>query len=161
MKTPGQIIEGAAATGYVKHISFLYPILCRIILRKGKSIREAMEEQGVLEKFLKNRPNIDPAAKYHFNNDAVAYEPFTNYLDVSEGEGCIHDPQLITVLRHSFVPLISSDFGLVTESKPHLPMQSICKSYELVLWNGIAVPFPFSVPLITGSIPQTSSPLPL
>uniref|UniRef100_A0A8C3VLM7 Peptidase A1 domain-containing protein n=1 Tax=Catagonus wagneri TaxID=51154 RepID=A0A8C3VLM7_9CETA len=53
----------------------------RIVLRKGKSIREVMEEQGVLEKFLKNRPKIDPAAKYHFNNDAVAYEPFTNYLD--------------------------------------------------------------------------------
>uniref|UniRef100_A0A8D1YK57 Pepsin B n=1 Tax=Sus scrofa TaxID=9823 RepID=A0A8D1YK57_PIG len=53
----------------------------RIILRKGKSIREAMEEQGVLEKFLKNRPKINPADKYHFNNDAVAYEPFTNYLD--------------------------------------------------------------------------------
>ncbi|XP_036199964.1 pepsin B [Myotis myotis] len=40
-----------------------------------------MEEKGVLEKFLKNHRKEDPAAKYHFNNDAVAYEPITNYLD--------------------------------------------------------------------------------
>ncbi|KAI5938575.1 pepsin B-like [Manis javanica] len=53
----------------------------RVILRKGKSIREAMDEQGVLDTFLKNHPKGDPAAKYHFNNDAVAYEPITNYLD--------------------------------------------------------------------------------
>lgn len=46
-----------------------------------------MEEKGVLEKFLKNHRKEDPAAKYHFNNDAVAYEPITNYLDVSEGGG--------------------------------------------------------------------------
>ncbi|KAK1328928.1 hypothetical protein QTO34_011098 [Cnephaeus nilssonii] len=53
----------------------------RIILKKGKSIRQTMEEKGVLEKFLKNHRKEDPAAKYHFNNDAVAYEPITNYLD--------------------------------------------------------------------------------
>ncbi|XP_066208907.1 pepsin B-like [Saccopteryx leptura] len=53
----------------------------RIILKKGKSIRQTMEEKGVLETFLKNHPKADPAAKYHFNNDAVAYEPITNYLD--------------------------------------------------------------------------------
>uniref|UniRef100_A0A8C0CXF9 Peptidase A1 domain-containing protein n=1 Tax=Balaenoptera musculus TaxID=9771 RepID=A0A8C0CXF9_BALMU len=54
----------------------------RIMLRKGKSICKVMEEQGVMEKFLKKHPKVDPAAKYHFNNNAVAYEPFTNYLDV-------------------------------------------------------------------------------
>nr|XP_019586132.1 PREDICTED: gastricsin [Rhinolophus sinicus] len=53
----------------------------RIVLRKGKSIRQAMEEQGTLEAFLRNYPKGDPAAKYYFNNDAVAYEPITNYLD--------------------------------------------------------------------------------
>ncbi|XP_019586132.2 pepsin B [Rhinolophus sinicus] len=53
----------------------------RIVLRKGKSIRQAMEEQGILEAFLRNYPKGDPAAKYYFNNDAVAYEPITNYLD--------------------------------------------------------------------------------
>ncbi|XP_036129392.1 pepsin B [Molossus molossus] len=53
----------------------------RIVLKKGKSIRQTMEEKGVLEKFLKNHRKDDPAAKYHFNNDAVAYEPITNYLD--------------------------------------------------------------------------------
>ncbi|XP_027957971.1 pepsin B-like [Eumetopias jubatus] len=53
----------------------------RIILKKGKSIRQVMEERGVLETFLKNHPKVDPAAKYLYNNDAVAYEPFTNYLN--------------------------------------------------------------------------------
>eukprot|EP00069_Balaena_mysticetus_P010629 bmy_20750T0 len=49
-----------------------------------KSICKVMEEQGVMEKFLKKHPKVDPAAKCHFNNNAVAYEPFTSYLDVSE-----------------------------------------------------------------------------
>ncbi|XP_054420699.1 pepsin B [Pteronotus mesoamericanus] len=53
----------------------------RIILKKGKSIRQMMEEKGVLEEFLKSHPKADPAVKYHFNNDAVAYEPITNYMD--------------------------------------------------------------------------------
>ncbi|KAM6218433.1 pepsin B [Rhynchocyon petersi] len=53
----------------------------RIILKKGRSIRQMMEKHGVLETFLKNNPKVDPALKYYFNNDAVAYEPITNYLD--------------------------------------------------------------------------------
>ncbi|XP_028359066.1 pepsin B isoform X2 [Phyllostomus discolor] len=53
----------------------------RVILKKGKSIRQTLEERGVLEQFLKAVPKADPAAKYHFSNDAVAYEPITNYLD--------------------------------------------------------------------------------
>ncbi|KAK2494692.1 hypothetical protein MC885_002142 [Smutsia gigantea] len=81
LKTPGQTIEGIAFVGQVELFPCVDPILCRVILRKGKSIREAMEEQGVLDTFLKNHPKVDPAAKYHFNNDAVAYEPITNYLD--------------------------------------------------------------------------------
>ncbi|XP_074046429.1 pepsin B [Macrotis lagotis] len=53
----------------------------RHILRRGKSIRELMEENGVLEDFLRNTEKADPAAKYLLNKDAVAYEPITNYLD--------------------------------------------------------------------------------
>lgn len=68
------------------HPSFS-PCLRRIILKKGKSIRQTLEEKGVLEQFLKSHPKADPAIKYHFNNDAVAYVPITNYLDVSEGGG--------------------------------------------------------------------------
>lgn len=105
LKTPGQTIEGLALVGQVKLFPFVDPILCRVILRKGKSIREVMNEQGVLDTFLKNHPRVDPAAKYHFNNDAVAYEPITNYLDVSEGGGDGHSPRLITILRYSFTPL--------------------------------------------------------
>ncbi|XP_040325378.1 pepsin B [Herpailurus yagouaroundi] len=67
--------------GKVKVTPFVCPILYRIILKKGKSIRQVMEERGVLQTFLKNHPKVDPGAKYLFNNDAVAYEPFTNYLN--------------------------------------------------------------------------------
>ncbi|XP_063156161.1 pepsin B-like [Candoia aspera] len=54
--------------------------LHRIILRKGKSIRENMRENGVLEEFLE-KYHIDPGLKYQFNKFSVAYEPMTNYLD--------------------------------------------------------------------------------
>lgn len=60
--------------------------MCRIILKKGKSIRENMKEKGVLEEFLKKH-RVDPALKYHGNEYNVAYEPITNYLTVS-----IRDP---------------------------------------------------------------------
>ncbi|XP_066481748.1 pepsin B-like [Tiliqua scincoides] len=52
----------------------------RIILKKGKSIRENMKEKGVLEEFLK-RHQVDPALKYHGNEYDVVYEPITNYLN--------------------------------------------------------------------------------
>ncbi|XP_067166610.1 pepsin B-like [Apteryx mantelli] len=51
----------------------------RIPLRKGRSMREAMAEAGVLEGFLKHLKG-DPGRKYQLSN-AVAYEPLTNYLD--------------------------------------------------------------------------------
>ncbi|XP_028587865.2 pepsin B-like [Podarcis muralis] len=52
----------------------------RVILKKGKSIRENMKEKGVLEEFLKKN-YVDPAAKYHLNEYNIAYEPITNYLN--------------------------------------------------------------------------------
>lgn len=127
--------------GKVKLTPFVCPNLCRIILKKGKSIRQVMEERGVLETFLKNHPKVDPAAKYLYNNDAVAYEPFTNYLDVSERGGGIHNPWLITILGYLLRPLISSDFGLFTKPKSHLPMESLWISDELVPLNTIVFPF--------------------
>ncbi|KAL7985298.1 hypothetical protein Chor_003868 [Crotalus horridus] len=52
----------------------------RIILKKGKSIRENMRENGVLEEFLE-KYHIDPGLKYQFNKFGATYEPMTNYLD--------------------------------------------------------------------------------
>ncbi|XP_077190642.1 pepsin B-like [Paroedura picta] len=54
--------------------------LDRIILKKGKSIREKMREEGVLEEFLKSH-RVDTATKYHLNEYNIAYEPITNYLN--------------------------------------------------------------------------------
>ncbi|KAM8795711.1 gastricsin [Eudromia elegans] len=56
--------------------------LLRVPLRKGKSIREAMKEKGVLHKYLKEHRRYDPAYKF-FNNFAFAYEPLANSLDMS------------------------------------------------------------------------------
>ncbi|KAG8132119.1 hypothetical protein E2320_009999, partial [Naja naja] len=53
----------------------------RIILKKGKSIREIMRENGVLEEFLE-KYHIDPGLKYQFNKFSATYEPMTNYLNV-------------------------------------------------------------------------------
>ncbi|XP_009904497.2 pepsin B-like [Dryobates pubescens] len=51
----------------------------RIILKKGKSLREVMREKGVPEGFLQDLRG-DPSRKY-LPSDSVAYEPLTNYLD--------------------------------------------------------------------------------
>nr|XP_020653661.1 gastricsin-like [Pogona vitticeps] len=52
----------------------------RVILKRGKSIRENMKEKGVLEKFMK-KYHMDPVLKYRFDEYNVAYEPVTNYLN--------------------------------------------------------------------------------
>uniref|UniRef100_A0A8C6VL28 Peptidase A1 domain-containing protein n=1 Tax=Naja naja TaxID=35670 RepID=A0A8C6VL28_NAJNA len=63
-------------------IFWLSFLVCRIILKKGKSIREIMRENGngVLEEFLE-KYHIDPGLKYQFNKFSATYEPMTNYLD--------------------------------------------------------------------------------
>ena len=70
---------------------------------------------------------VDPFAKYHFGINALVYEPSTNYLDVSEVGCSIHDPQLITIVKYLFVPLISFNFVLVIKPKFHIPIESIWK----------------------------------
>lgn len=67
------------------------PHLLRIPLHKGKSLRNTLKEQGLLEDFLRRH-------QYEFsekNSDigVVASEPLTNYLDVSVSAG---------LLRHEF-----------------------------------------------------------
>ncbi|XP_063813317.1 gastricsin-like [Pseudophryne corroboree] len=55
--------------------------LVRVPLKKFKSIRETMKEQGVLDEFMKTHQR-DPAMKYSYNHKydfAVAYEPM--YMD--------------------------------------------------------------------------------
>lgn len=67
------------------------PHRLRIPLHKGKSLRNTLKEQGLLEDFLRRR-------QYEFseknsNIGVVASEPLTNYLDVSVSTG---------LLRHGF-----------------------------------------------------------
>ncbi|POI32292.1 hypothetical protein CIB84_003956 [Bambusicola thoracicus] len=56
--------------------------ILRIPLKKGKSIREAMKESGVLHDYLANHRYYDPAYKF-FSNFATAYEPLANNMDMS------------------------------------------------------------------------------
>ncbi|XP_063153659.1 pepsin B-like [Candoia aspera] len=51
----------------------------RIILKKGKSLREILKEKGMLEEFLK-KYNVDPGLKYRPNEYHVVYEPMASYL---------------------------------------------------------------------------------
>ncbi|NXG31585.1 PEPC protein, partial [Dromaius novaehollandiae] len=55
--------------------------LLRIPLKKGKSIKEAMKEKGVLHKYLEERGHYDPA--YKFFSNFAAYEPLSNNLEMS------------------------------------------------------------------------------
>ncbi|XP_005140243.2 pepsin A-like [Melopsittacus undulatus] len=52
----------------------------RIPLRKGKSLRQALQEHGLLERYLKEHP-YNPAAKYY--ESGVSSEPMQNYMDDS------------------------------------------------------------------------------
>ncbi|XP_049620881.1 gastricsin [Suncus etruscus] len=53
----------------------------KVTLKKFKSIRENLREQGLLEDFLKTN-HYDPAQKYNFGDFSVAYEPMA-YMDAS------------------------------------------------------------------------------
>ncbi|KFP62867.1 Gastricsin, partial [Cariama cristata] len=56
--------------------------LVRIRLKKTKSIRQKMREDGVLEDYLK-KIKYDPVKKYRFHEDYVVYEPISSHLDSS------------------------------------------------------------------------------
>ncbi|NP_080249.2 gastricsin precursor [Mus musculus] len=65
-------------------LPLLEAALIRVPLKKMKSIRETMKEQGVLKDFLKNH-KYDPGQKYHFGkfgDYSVLYEPMA-YMDAS------------------------------------------------------------------------------
>uniref|UniRef100_A0A7N5P2L4 Chymosin n=1 Tax=Ailuropoda melanoleuca TaxID=9646 RepID=A0A7N5P2L4_AILME len=51
----------------------------RVPLHKGKSLRKALKEHGLLEDFLKTHPYS--ISKKYSNLEKVASEPLTNYLD--------------------------------------------------------------------------------
>lgn len=57
------------------------PPLLRIPLHKGKSLRNTLKEQGLLEDFLR-RHQYEFSEK-NSNIGVVAIEPLINYLDVS------------------------------------------------------------------------------
>ncbi|KFV11461.1 Gastricsin, partial [Pterocles gutturalis] len=56
--------------------------LCRIKLKKAKTVRERMKDTGVLEDYLK-KVKRDPVKKYTSSKDHVVYERITNHLDSS------------------------------------------------------------------------------
>ncbi|XP_069481352.1 gastricsin-like [Ambystoma mexicanum] len=51
--------------------------LLRVPLHKFKPMRQVMAEHGL------KAPRLDPATKYRFTDFAVAYEPLSNYMDMS------------------------------------------------------------------------------
>ncbi|XP_002928344.1 chymosin [Ailuropoda melanoleuca] len=53
--------------------------ISRVPLHKGKSLRKALKEHGLLEDFLKTHPYS--ISKKYSNLEKVASEPLTNYLD--------------------------------------------------------------------------------
>ncbi|XP_034876015.1 chymosin-like [Mirounga angustirostris] len=53
--------------------------ISRVPLHKGKSLRKALKERGLLEDFLKTHPYS--FSKKYSNLEKVASEPLTNYLD--------------------------------------------------------------------------------
>lgn len=57
-------------------------VACRIPLKKGKSIREAMKEKGVLHEYLQKHRYHDPAYKF-FSSFSSIYEPLSNSMEVS------------------------------------------------------------------------------
>uniref|UniRef100_A0A8C4W3A9 pepsin A n=1 Tax=Gopherus evgoodei TaxID=1825980 RepID=A0A8C4W3A9_9SAUR len=68
---------------FVIEWSLSLPLLIRVPLQKGKSLRQNLKEHGLLEDFLKKNP-YNPASKYfpRLANDAAS-ETLTNYMDVS------------------------------------------------------------------------------
>uniref|UniRef100_A0A8B9VT87 Peptidase A1 domain-containing protein n=1 Tax=Anas zonorhyncha TaxID=75864 RepID=A0A8B9VT87_9AVES len=56
--------------------------LLRIPLKKGKSIREAMKEKGVLHEYLQQHRYHDPAYKF-FSSFSSIYEPLSNSMEMS------------------------------------------------------------------------------
>ncbi|XP_044870339.1 pepsin A-like [Mauremys mutica] len=67
---------------FVIERSLSLPLLIRVPLKKGKSLRQNLKEHGLLEDFLKKHP-CNPAYKYFpsLANEAAS-EPLTNYMDV-------------------------------------------------------------------------------
>lgn len=63
-----------------KKATLYFAIPHRVPLKKGKSIREAMKEEGVLEDYLKDH-NHEPVRKYLSDEYNVTFEPMS-YMDV-------------------------------------------------------------------------------
>lgn len=75
------LLRGWAALRSCPLASLILPHFLRVPLHKGKSLRKALKERGLLEDFLKTHPYS--ISKKYSNLEKVASEPLTNYLDVS------------------------------------------------------------------------------
>lgn len=90
-RAPGLFSEAGRPWGQATS-SLILRHLLRIPLIKGKSLRRALKEHGLLDDFLKTH-RYSPGRKYSRFGE-VASEPLFNYLDVS---GSARLP--VTVLR--------------------------------------------------------------
>lgn len=83
----------AACTGLSKHEASLSPHLChpslaRIPLRRMKSLRHRLEEQGLLEASPNTLPSRVGSRFFSSLTSGVTTEPLENIMDVSVAGGC-------------------------------------------------------------------------
>nr|XP_023403305.1 chymosin-like [Loxodonta africana] len=73
------LLRGWAVRGRCPTLTLILPHLLRVHLHKGKSMRQALKESGLLDDFL--RKHQYAIGRKYSNSGMVAREPLINYLD--------------------------------------------------------------------------------